>query len=94
MRGDTPYDRTGAPHSNKVHLIERMRLIDQNTFENDMTIEDPVAFTQPWHVVRPYRRLPSDTFVNDVSCNETQHSPIINGQTQFLLPNDPPGYLR
>jgi hypothetical protein len=31
--------------------------------------------------------------VNDVSCNETQHSPIINGQTQFLLPNDPPGYL-
>jgi hypothetical protein len=93
MRGDTPYDRTGAPHSNKVHLIERMRLIDQNTFENDMTIEDPVAFTQPWHVVRRYRRLPSDTFVNDVSCNETQHSPIINGQTQFLLPNDPPGYL-
>jgi hypothetical protein len=28
-----------------------------------------------------------------VVCNETQHSPIVNGQTQFLLPNDPPGYV-
>jgi hypothetical protein len=93
MRGDTPYDRTGAPHSDKVHLIERMRLIDKDTFENDMTIEDPVAFSTPWHVNRRYRRIPSDTFVGDSACTETQHSPIINGQTQFILPNDPPGYL-
>jgi len=26
-------------------------------------------------------------------CTETQHSPIVNGQTQFILPNDPPGYV-
>ena len=93
MRGDTPFDRTGAPHSNKVHLIERMRLVDNNTFENDMTIEDPVAFTAPWHVNRHYRRIPSNTFVGDVACTETQHSPIVNGQTQFILPSDPPGYV-
>jgi hypothetical protein len=93
MRSDTPYDRTGAPHSNQVHLMERMRLVDKDTLVNDMTIEDPVAFTQPWHVVRRYRRLPAHTFVGDVACTETQHSPIVNGQTQFILPNDPPGYL-
>ena len=93
MRGDTPYDRTGAPHSDKVHLMERMRLADKDTFENDMTIEDPVAFTTLWHVNRHYRRLPSDTFVGDSVCTETQHSPIVNGQTQFILPNDPPGYV-
>jgi hypothetical protein len=58
-----------------------------------MTIEDPVAFTQPWHVNRRYRRIPSDTFVGDVACTETQHSPIVNGQTQFILPGDPPGYV-
>jgi hypothetical protein len=79
--------------SDKVHLVERMRLVDPDTFENDMTIEDPVAFTRPWHVNRRYRRIPADTFVSDVVCNETQHSPIVNGQTQFLLPNDPPGYV-
>ena len=93
MRDDTPYDRSGAPHSSKVHLIERMRLVDGNTFENAMTIEDPVAFSKPWQVVRHYRRLPPDTVVNDVACTESQHSPIVNGQTQFILPNDPPGYV-
>jgi hypothetical protein len=93
MRDDTPFDRTGAPHSNLVHLIERMRLLDGNILENDMTIEDPVAFTAPWHVNRRYRRLAPDTFVSDANCNESQHSPIVNGQTQFILPNDPPGYL-
>jgi len=93
MRGDTPYDRTGAPHSDKVHLIERIRLVGKDLLENDMTIEDPVAFTKPWHVVRRYRRLPPETFVSDVVCTESQRSPIINGQTQFLLPTDPPGYV-
>jgi hypothetical protein len=93
MRGDTPYDRTGASHSDRVHLVERMRLIDQDTFENDMTIEDPVAFTKPWHVNRRYRRIPADTFVSEVVCLESQHSPIVDGQTQFILPNDPPGYI-
>jgi hypothetical protein len=61
--------------------------------ENDMTIEDPVAFTAPWYVNRRYRRLTPDTFVSDTNCNESQHSPIINGQTQCILPDDPPGYL-
>lgn len=93
MRGDTQYDRTGAPHSNEVHLTERMRRLDDNTFENDMVIEDPVAFTAPWHVNRHYQRAPSDSIVSDVACTETQHSPIVNGQTQFLLPGDPPGYV-
>jgi hypothetical protein len=24
---------------------------------------------------------------------QAQHGPIVNGQTQFQLPNDPPGYV-
>jgi hypothetical protein len=93
MRGDTPYDRTGSPHSDKVHLTERMRLAAPDQLENAMTIEDPVAFTKPWQVNRRYRRLPPATFVSDVICTESQHSPIVNGQTQFILPTDPPGYV-
>jgi hypothetical protein len=37
------------------------------------------------------QRLTADTFVADVICTATQRSPIVNGQTQFILPNDPPG---
>jgi hypothetical protein len=93
MRDDTPYDRTGAPHSDQVHMVERIRLVDPNTLENQMTIEDPVAFTRPWTVVRRYRKAPKDQRLIDVICLENQKNPIINGQTQVMLPNDPPGYL-
>jgi hypothetical protein len=31
--------------------------------------------------------------VSDVICDETRPNPIVNGQTQFVLPNDPPGYV-
>jgi hypothetical protein len=92
MRDDTVYDRTGAPHSDQVRMVERIRLLDANTLENDMVITDPVAFTKPWHVVRRYRRTPPGLII-DVICNENQRNPIINGQTQVLLPGDKPGFL-
>ncbi|MEO6379751.1 MAG: hypothetical protein ABIO37_17150 [Caulobacteraceae bacterium] len=50
------FDQSGAPHSDKVHLTERLRLVDQDTLENAMTIEDRVMFTEPWKVVRRYKR--------------------------------------
>jgi hypothetical protein len=93
MRDDTPYDRTGAPHSDQVKVTERIRRIDDNTLENSFVIEDPAAFTKPWHVVRRYRKRPPTERVFDVVCTETQRNPIINGQTQLLLPGDQPGYL-
>jgi hypothetical protein len=40
-------DRVGHPHSDKLHVIERWRRVDQNTAQMDMTLEDPVAYTKP-----------------------------------------------
>lgn len=51
------FDRSGAPHSEQVHVMERIRQIDPNTMEFQMTIEDPVVFTKPWKVTRTMRRL-------------------------------------
>ena len=31
--------------------------------------------------------------MDDVACTETQHTPIVNGQTQLILPTDPLGYV-
>ena len=93
MRDDTVYDRTGAPHSDQVKVLEHMRMIDPNTLENDMVITDPVAFTKPWHVVRRYRRAPADQLLIDVICLENQRNPEINGQTQVILPGDPTGIV-
>jgi hypothetical protein len=41
-------DRAGHPHSTELHLVERIRRVDQNTLTDDITIEDPKAYTKPW----------------------------------------------
>lgn len=41
-------DRAGHPHSDKLHLMERIRRVDKSTLTDDITIEDPVAYTKPW----------------------------------------------
>jgi hypothetical protein len=55
------YDQTGAQHSNEVHLVERLTLLDDNTLENKMTLTDPLAFTKPWEVTRIYVKNPQQT---------------------------------
>ena len=51
------YDETSAPYSDKLTMVERMRLIDTNTMEIQMTLTDPVAFTRPWVVTRYFARI-------------------------------------
>jgi hypothetical protein len=41
-------DRAGHPHSADLHLVERIKRVDENTLTNDITIEDPKAYTKPW----------------------------------------------
>jgi hypothetical protein len=41
-------DRAGHPHSTDLHLVERIRRVDPKTMTDDITIEDPKAYTKPW----------------------------------------------
>ncbi|MGC4028805.1 MAG: hypothetical protein QM696_08040 [Steroidobacteraceae bacterium] len=50
------FDETSSPHSDKLRMTERIRLIDKDLIENEMTLVDPEAFTRPWVVKRYYRR--------------------------------------
>jgi hypothetical protein len=58
------YDRSGAPFTDQLRVLERMQKIDPETIRDDVTLDDPVALTKPWHVIRyfkkqhyPYARL-------------------------------------
>jgi len=44
----TLLDRVGHPHSDALHLLERIRRIDHDSLEIDITIDDPKAYTKPW----------------------------------------------
>lgn len=86
------FDRTGAPFSDQIKVTERIRLLDNDTIENDVTVVDPVMFTRPWNVKRYFRRVKSPgVFILDWSCQENNRNFIKDGQTGLLLPGDP-GY--
>ena len=41
-------NRDGIPHTDRLHLIERVSRPDFNTLKYEVTIDDPGAFTAPW----------------------------------------------
>jgi len=41
-------DRIGHPHSDQLHVIERFRRTAHDHLVDDITIEDPKAYTKPW----------------------------------------------
>ena len=77
------YDRSGAPHSQLLHLTERIRRIEGNQIEFDITLDDPVMFTQPWKLKRLYRFSGYRTM--EGSYCETNRNPVSeDGQTAVL----------
>jgi hypothetical protein len=50
-----------------------------------MTLDDPVAFTRPWHVVKRFRKLPDGTRAYDYVCAENQRNIVSpSGKTLTL----------
>jgi hypothetical protein len=41
-------NRDGIPHTDRLHLTERLSRPDYNTLTYEVTIEDPGTFTMPW----------------------------------------------
>jgi len=41
-------DRTGLPHTEKLHTIERFTRTDFNTIKYEITVDDPAVYAKPW----------------------------------------------
>ena len=60
-----------SPHSDKMTVHERIRLIEPDVLENRITVRDPEALTEPWEVVRTYRRASyPDDELREFACAE------------------------
>src|SRR5271168_3693928 len=58
MNDKTFVDAYRTPHTEKLHVVERFRLIDGgNTLEVAFTVDDPGAFYQPWSGTRNRHRV-------------------------------------
>jgi hypothetical protein len=56
IKEDVRYRHT--PHSPNIRINERIRVIDANHFENEVTVEDPEYLTGPWKWKWVYQRRP------------------------------------
>ena len=76
---------TAAALSDQAHFIERIRMIKPDELEDQMTIEDPVAFVHPWKVTIGYSRATNiDRFIG-YDC-ENDRNPIVNGKLTIAAP--------
>ena len=48
LNDKTWLDQVGHPHSDALHVVERIRRIDRDTLQDDLTIDDPKAYQKPW----------------------------------------------
>ena len=57
LNTQTFVDNFRTPHSEKLHVVERLRVVNEGkTLEVHMTIDDPETYHQPWQVIRRFNR--------------------------------------
>jgi hypothetical protein len=81
----TVLDRSGMVLSGEASVATRMFLTEQGLLRAELRIEDPLALTEPWFVVRHFRRLDRGARVYDYACAENNRNPVNEtGQTLTL----------
>jgi hypothetical protein len=67
----TPITFGSVPHSDKVHVVERIRAIDGGAaLLNEVTITDPVMYREAVTVQQYYRAAPANTRMLEYECTE------------------------
>jgi hypothetical protein len=56
LNDKTAIDGFETPHTEQLHVVERFRLVDPETLELEVYVEDPGAFTTPWRAIQRYSR--------------------------------------
>jgi hypothetical protein len=51
------FDSTASFHSDAMSLLERFTYVDGGTLRYEVTVTDPIVFTQPWTFVMTIRRV-------------------------------------
>jgi len=56
LNGKGWFDSTGQFYSENTRMVERWTLVDANTIDYEVTVEDPTIYTRPWKMNFPKRR--------------------------------------
>ena len=83
MNAKTYVDNYRTPHTEKLHVVERYKLIDDGkTLQVTMRVEDPDTFYEPWSAIDNFRRIQMP--MHEEACAENNqhlfdyHIPVAN----------------
>jgi hypothetical protein len=76
------------PHSEDLHVVERLRRTGMDTMEDRVTLEDPKTFTKPWTLVYQFKRVPGAQLGEFICDNGTNRNlPGADDSTGVQLQN-------
>jgi hypothetical protein len=70
-------DRSGHPHSDKMHLIERFTRKNKNSLHLDITVDDPVAYTKSWGGPKDFKLQPKSWELEEYMCSPEDEQEVI-----------------
>jgi hypothetical protein len=75
-----------GPLSDQAYFIERIRMIDRNTLQDDIVIDDPVALTTTWKLTRQYHRVPNLKRLIVEDCRGNDRTEVVDGKMVIAPP--------
>jgi hypothetical protein len=77
MNDKTVVDVYRTPHTEKLHVVERWRMVDDGkAMEAVFTVDDPDTFYQPWSGMRRYRRAQQEH--DEIVCAENNTNNVFD----------------
>jgi hypothetical protein len=76
LNDKTWFDIVGSFHSDALHVVERLTLINADSIRYEATIEDPKVFTRPWKMALPLARVKDAGYeLMENACYEGNRAP-------------------
>jgi hypothetical protein len=75
----TTFDMLGAPHTDKLHTVERIRMLNKDEWEDLITIDDPGTFSHPWTERATYKRVKPGDEIMEYICLDGNRNKVVNG---------------
>jgi hypothetical protein len=74
-----------ADLSEQAHFTERVRRVDSNTMQDDLTIDDPVRLAHPWQVSTRWSRVQDQDRLLPFDCDNDRNV-VVNGKITVAPP--------
>ena len=68
LTDQTWLDSVGHPHSDALHVVERIRRVSADAMEIEFTFTDPKAYTRPWTGRMGYQRMKDWQILEHFAC--------------------------